>query len=314
LQVEAGNLAAAVDWYLGHDPAALPHLFRVLWPFWELQDHMGEARVWVDRLLPAVDSLDSQARAELLWAAAVTATEVGDDAAVLLARERLGPLLEGIQDPFLHAVSQLAMAWSSPIVGDLDAALREALVSLEELRGQDEPFWTATATLTAGYAETAVGRHDDALRHLTEMHDLAEQLDNAWLAASSRVGLGNLAVMQGRLEEARALLDEALDRSPAAHSTPLVTLCLAAFARLAFEEGDPQRAAVLAGAAEGLRRRVGLRVWPSRRQGEAELVARIREALGQDRFDEMFAAGARLNRQAAVTAVRDRHGAGTAAS
>ena len=36
LQAEAGNLAAAVRWYLAHDPEPLPHLFRVLWLFWEL--------------------------------------------------------------------------------------------------------------------------------------------------------------------------------------------------------------------------------------------------------------------------------------
>ena len=29
-----GNLAAAVRWYLAHDPGPLPHLFRVLWLFW----------------------------------------------------------------------------------------------------------------------------------------------------------------------------------------------------------------------------------------------------------------------------------------
>jgi predicted ATPase len=194
LQAEAGNLAAAVEWFLANDPGPLPHLFRVLWVFWELRDHMGEAYTWVERLLPVADSLGPEARAELLWTAAVTTTDVGDDAAVLLARERLAPLLAEITDPFLHAVSQLAMAWTSPIVGDLDGALRQALVSLEELRGQDEPFWTATAVLTAGYLETAVGRYDDAMRHLTEMRDLAERLDNAWLAASSRVELGNLAV------------------------------------------------------------------------------------------------------------------------
>ena len=104
-----------------------------------------------------------------------------------------------------------------------------------------------------------VGRYDDALRHLTEMRDLAERLDNPWLAAVSRVYLGTLAVAQGRLEEARALMDEGLELSLAAHSTRGVTLCLAAFARLAFVEGDPERAALLAGAADGLRRRVGLR-------------------------------------------------------
>jgi predicted ATPase len=314
LQAEAGNLAAAVGWYLAHDPAPLPHLFRVLWPFWSQRDHLGEVRAWVDQLLPAADSLDLQARAELAWTALVTAVEVGDDAAALAARQRLGPLLEGIDDPFLHAVSQMALAWTSAIVYDLDGALREASVGLEQLRSQDEPLWTASAGLTLGSVETTVGRHDDALRHLREVRDLAERFDNAWLAATSLVYLGTLALARGRLDDARALLDEGLDLSLAAHSTRSVTLCLAAFARLAFVEGDPERAALVAGTAESLRRRAGLRAWPMLRQGEAELMAQVRQALGADRFDEVFAAGARLNQQEAVAAVRDRRDADTAAS
>ncbi len=206
------------------------------------------------------------------------------------------------------------MAWISPIVGDLDGALRETLASLEEFRGQDEPYWTAVAVASAGYVEMAVGRHDDALRRLTEARELAERLDNAWLAAWSRVQLGILAVVRGRLDQARAQLDEGLNRSLAAHSTPLVTLCLVGFARLAFAEGDPERAARLAGAADRLRRRVGPRAWPMLRRGEAELVAQIRQAVGADRFDQLYAAGSRLNQRQAVAAVRDRHGAGAAAS
>ena len=57
LQTEAANLAAAVRWYLAYDIAPLPHLFRVLFPFWALSDHQSEARAWVDHLLPAADSL-----------------------------------------------------------------------------------------------------------------------------------------------------------------------------------------------------------------------------------------------------------------
>jgi predicted ATPase len=309
LQAEAGNLAATVQWYLAHDRQPLPHLYRVLWPFWEQRDHMGEVRAWVEPLLPTADSLEAQARTELLWTALATANEVGDDAGALAARQRLTPLLAGIQDPYLHAVSHLAMAWISPIVGDLDGALRETLASLEQLRGQDEPYWTAVAVASAGYVEMAVGRHDDALRRLTEARELAERLDNAWLAAWSRVQLGILAVVRGRLDEARAQLDEGLNRSLAAHSTPLVSLCLVGFARLALAEGDPERAARLAGAADRLRRRVGLRAWPMLRRGEAELVAQIRQAVGADRFDQLYAAGSRLNQREAVAAVRDRHGA-----
>jgi predicted ATPase len=85
LQAEAGNLAAAVRWFLAHDPAPLPHLLRTLYPSWYLRDRQ-------------------------------------------------------IQDPFLHAIGQLATAWTSPITGDLDGALREVSASLEQLRGQDEPF------------------------------------------------------------------------------------------------------------------------------------------------------------------------------
>jgi tetratricopeptide (TPR) repeat protein len=233
---------------------------------------------------------------------------------VLSARQRLAPLLEGIADPYLHAASQLAMAWTSPIVDDLDGALREASASLEEFRGQAEPLGATSAGLTLGSVETTVGRYDDALRHLTEARDLAVRLDNAWLTATSQVLLGTLALVQGRLEDVQALLEEALDLSLAARSTQLVTLCLAGFARLAFVEGNAERAALLAGAAEDLRRRVGLRAWPSHRRAEAALVDQIRRALGADRFDQAFAAGARLSQREAVAAAQSRRGAGTRAS
>ena len=313
LDDDQGNLAAAVRWYLAHDPGPLPHLFLVLWLFWELRDHLGEAHSWVEQLLSAAGSLDPVPRAELLLTAAATDVEVGDDQAALAARERLAPLLDGIGDPFLHAACQLVVAWTAEIVTDFDGALQGALVSLEQLRGQDEPLWTALAAYSAGLVEVTVGRHDDALRHLTEARDLAERFDNPSLASASRVYLGTLEVAQGRPEEARKLLDEGLKLSLATHSTRSVTLCLAAFARLAFVEGDPERAALLAGGADGLRRRVGLQAWPLRRREEAELAAQVRQALGTDRFGQVSAAGSRLSQHEAVAAVRDRQGTGTAA-
>jgi long-subunit acyl-CoA synthetase (AMP-forming) len=87
-----------------------------------------------------------------------------------------------------------------------------------------------------------------------------------------------------------------------------VTLCLAGFAQLTFVEGNAEQAALLAGAAEGLRQRVGLRAWPSHRRAEAALVDQIRQALGVDRFDQAFAAGARLSQREAVAVVHDRLG------
>jgi len=300
LEAEAGNLAAAVGWYLGHDRGLLPHLLRVLWPFWFLRDPMIEARTWIGQLLPTTAALAPQARVELLWTATVMAVEVGDDTTALAASQQLAALQEVIDDPFLHAVSQLAMAWAAPITGDSGSAFRAASAALDELRSKDEPLWTALAAGTLGSMQTSAGLCDDALGNLREVRELGDRLDSAWLAAWSRVQLGTVAILQDRLDQARELLDEALTRSVQAHSTGSVTLCLMAFARLALAEGDPERAALLAGAAGGLRQRVGLRVWPMLRQGEADLIAQIRQAQDPDRFSKITAAGSRLSRQQAV--------------
>jgi predicted ATPase/class 3 adenylate cyclase len=309
LQADARNLATAVHWHLTHDPTPLPHLFRILWPFWFLRDrYQAQARPWVEELLPTAASFDPNARAELEWTATVVASELGDDQAALAARRRLEQLLGEIQDPLLHAICLLVMGWTSPINGDFQGALREVSAALEELRGQDEPFWTAVAAFTAGALETALGRTDSALQHLHVMRELADHFEYAWLTALSHLQLGSLAVAQGRLEEAREQMDEALELSLAIRISRNVTRCLAAFARLAFAEGDPERAALLAGAAEGLRRRAGFSTWPTVRRGEAQLSAQIRQALGDDRFDQVFAAGSRLSQQEAVAAIRARDG------
>ena len=106
--------------------------------------------------------------------------------------------------------------------------------------------------------------------------------------------------------EARALLEEAMNLSLANHDTRNVSLCLAAFAQLALLEGDPpERAARLLGAAEGVRQRAGLRPWPTGRRDGADPAAQARQALGVDRFDQEFAAGARLSQRQAVAAVHE---------
>jgi predicted ATPase len=305
LQVDKANLSAAVRWFLAHDIKPLPHLFRVLWLFWAMRDHLIEVRSWIDEFTPAVTALDDHAQAELFWSAALTGVQLGDDPAAVAAKSRLEPLLGGFDDPFLEGVAHMAMAWILPIVDDFDGALREASLSREHLRDQDEPFWTAVAIDTLGELEIAIGRLDDALPHLTQVRELSRQFDNAWLSISWSQ-LATVAIMQGRLEDARTLFNDGLTMSLEVESTVGVTLCLAAFARLALASGTPHRAALTLGAVEGLRRRVGIRTWPTLRRSEAELVEQLKHALGADQFEEAFTTGSALSRHEAVTMVRGR--------
>jgi hypothetical protein len=111
---------------------------------------------------------------------------------------------------------------------------------------------------------------------------------------------------RGRLGQARELLDEALDLSLAIYVTHNVSLCLVACARLALAAGDPERTALLAGAAEGLRRRASQGAWPMLRQPEAALLDQVRQALSLDRFEQAYEAGTRLSQREAVAAARER--------
>jgi predicted ATPase len=310
LEGEGSNLSVAVRWYLAHDPVQLPGLLDALLPVVAFDDDfLAEARSWIEQLLPTVDSLDSEASAQVLLAAAVTAREL-DDPAALAARDRLRSLLKTIRQPYLHAVSRVAMAITSGIAGDLDDALREAAGGLTELRDQNEPFWTVMALVTLGTIDTAVGRYDDALSHLREMDELAERFSDARLVAAAQLQLGSLALAQGRLDDASALLAKGLDRNLAISNTRNVSVSLAAIAQLAFAEGDPERSALLGGAAEGVRRRAGLREWPAMRIGQADLATQVRQALGDERFNELFAAGARLSQREAAAAVNSPRRAG----
>jgi len=117
--------------------------------------------------------------------------------------------------------------------------------------------------------------------------------------------LSAVSVARGKLDDAQAILNEALERRLTASGKRSSTLLLSGYARLALAQGDPKRAALLAGAASGIRQRAGLQPWPIVRRAETDLVAEGSEALGTDLFSQLFADGEQLSRQDALAEIRD---------
>jgi hypothetical protein len=117
--------------------------------------------------------------------------------------------------------------------------------------------------------------------------------------------LSALFVARGKFDDAQAILSEAAVRSRAAGGTRSVALLISAYAQLALAEGDPKRAALLAGATNGIRQRAGLQPWPISRQAETDLMAEVSQALGPDLFGQVFADGELLSRHDAMAEIRD---------
>src|SRR5919106_168050 len=304
LRTEEGNLEVAIRWFLTHDIVRLPHIFLILWLFWQMRGRMPEGRAWIDEVQLRADALDDRAQAELLFTSAITAVEVGDDDSALAAVDGLKRLEGRIDDPYLESAAQLAVSWILPIVDDFDGALQAASTALDGFRQQNKPFM-AWAALTVGLVEMTLGRHDAAHQYLTQASELGGQFGNKWLESAARTQLASLAVRTGELEEARAQLVESVDASEHTEpSTQTVTFSLVACAQLALAERDAQRAALALGAADGLRQRAGLRAWPSMRRGEAELANRVTHEIDPDVFKDAFAAGSELDKHEAVALVR----------
>ena len=304
VRADEENIRVAVRWFLAHDVTPLPHMFRILWLFWQMRGRMPEGRAWINEAQDRAGALDDRARAELLFASAVTAVEVGDDATALAAVDGLEGLVGHIDDPLLESAAQLAISWILPIADDFDGALRAASIALDGLRRQNDPL-VAFAALTVAMVEMALGNDDAARGHLTIVDALGGRLDNVWLRSSARAQLASLEVRAGRLDEARALLVRSVDAADDAElSTLTVSFSLVIAAQLALADGDPRRAAVALGAADGRRRRAGLKAWPSTRRREAELVTRVAQAADSWDFEEARAAGAQLSHREAVSFVR----------
>jgi hypothetical protein len=95
-------------------------------------------------------------------------------------------------------------------------------------------------------------------------------------------------------------VDPGADTDP---STLTLTFSLVASAHLALARGDGRRAATALGAAEGLRRRAGLR-GPAARRGEAELIGRVTREIGAEAYADAVAEGAGFGSREAVGLIR----------
>ena len=265
---------------------------------------IGEARSWVAALLPDADDLPPADRMVLLGAALVSALESGDTEGARACRERMTPLLAEAGDPYVEAVSGLLMAWGSALLRDTGGAREQLIDVVGRLRSLDEPMWTALALVSTASVELALGHHDDGLRHVMEAQGLAGRFDAPWLDAVSRITRATFAVAGRDFDEARDLLEEAMMLSLSGHSVHCLCMVVDGAAAWCLAQGDDEQAAVLLGAAAGLRRRSGLQAYASLR-GDGELAAAVRAATGDERFDELAAGGGGLRETEVPALVRD---------
>jgi hypothetical protein len=99
----------------------------------------------------------------------------------------------------------------------------------------------------------------------------------------------------GDLEGAGVLLRESLGLLARVGMREVMVGAVEALATVSAQAGNPERGAVLFGAAEGVRSSVGALVWAPERSSHDRTEASLRRALGAKGFEARFTEGAALS-------------------
>jgi non-specific serine/threonine protein kinase len=289
---EADNFRAALAWLVGSgDKTSALRMSVALWGYWLVRGSLIESKHWIDLSLK---------------------------------------LPGGIDDVLLNQATRIA-AWASSVRGDRERAAHLAQTALEAADRLDDTAASVRSLIALGAVAFQSGNLEDARRHWESALDRADEATNPRGRAGLFNNLGILAAFQGQHGLARDYQERSLaihrnhgSRSEAAgnlinlaylghrmgdlpRALELMRQAVAIFLEVQHRQGIAESlycAADIAHALEQSEVAARLLAGGDRRREEAgyqqspfgqreldQSVAAIREAIGQDRFEALWAEG-----------------------
>jgi predicted ATPase/class 3 adenylate cyclase len=313
LEAEHDNLRAALAWSLeapaptaadgaGHGERAVIglRLVQALVGFWYQHGHAAEGRRWLQR---AVDLTSADAGAPLAQAVhglGVLMDTQGEVDAARRVFERALVIWRELGDREQQAKELNSLGIVHRRLGNTDVAravLEEAIAINRTIPGS-VPLASNLANL--GQLETAAGRLDRAAEVLKEALVLDAEHGDRFGVTVDRHALSEVSLRAGRPAEACDLLSGTFDYVASSGNTPVLVYTLELAAAIAACLGEPLRAARLAGAAETIRRELGMQITqPQAAMLEEHLTPACHTVTAQA-WDAELAAGRTLTRQEAL--------------
>jgi len=310
LEAEHDNLRAALTWSL--DAAAegdeRPGIgLRLAWAltkFWYQHGHIIEGRRWLERAIELTADDAGAPLARLAHGLGILLIQLGElDEAVRLFERSLAIWRElGDRDQQARELNTLGITRYHR--GELDAArsvLRESVTIAREI-GSDHRL--ATALTNLGQVEAAADDYDQATQLLHEALALDQKQGDLQGQAVDQQSLAEISLRTGRIQEAHALLRDMLEYATGSGDTEFLAYTLELAACITAGLGDRPRAVRLAGAADGLRQKLGI---PRPAKDEVlleEFLTQAQAATSASAWDAERAAGRALTQQQAAALLR----------
>ena len=276
------NVRAALEHAISQGDVASAYSFLAgMWRFLQTRGPLAEAREWARQVL-AMEHHDEhpelRVRALLAsggiayWSGVLDQMEAPYREALEIAR-RLGDDLE-----LASALYEFSFVFSSR--GDYDEAIELLDESMSLARAMGDTYAIGRAEFGLFNAAWYSSRTEPALRHARAAVAALSQVDAPYDLGWSEFSVADSLMRLGETEEATELLDRAMPRFVAAGDLSALILFLATYAALASLDGNKERAARLAGAAESIQEQTGARLyasaaWRARNEAVQELIGEL---------------------------------------
>ncbi|WP_214415499.1 ATP-binding protein [Sphaerisporangium fuscum] len=299
LEREHANLQAALEFCLtepGEAQSALT-IAANLSVFFE-SGYVSEGRRWFDRAL-AMAPEPTPARAAALLANASALELQGDIAAAKKVLAECRGLAEQLDDRATVAMADACLGWAVMCEDDPASAVTMLERSLAENVTPGAPEEIVTSKIILAMACRQTGDTDRAAALCEECLEISEAHGELWYRSWTLLYFSWVVWRQGDHRRAEALAKECLLINRELDDRVDIGYCLESLAWSAVSD-QPERAARLFGAAQATMDALGAPLYSFVRGDHHRCLATARAALGDKRFDALFAAGAALSLEEAI--------------
>jgi non-specific serine/threonine protein kinase len=245
------------------DAETLARISGRLWPFWWTHGYVAEGRRWLEGAISRREALPLGLQAGVLHAAGRLMILQGDFAQAATVLEENLSVVRQLEDRPAQAEALSSLGMVASHRQDYDRAEQLWREALEAYQAQDDRWGVARALNNLGDLLIYRGDFAGAVDRLEQAVALFRELDSTLGESIGLINLGRAALQLGQSEKAGDLFRHSLTLKVALADKEGIAWNLEGLAGVAGKEGDPERAARLFGAAEALRRSIGIPVAPA---------------------------------------------------